>query len=40
MIDEPHTTIQDLCFSAARDITTGEPMAPCAICIAVFPTIK
>lgn len=40
MINEPHITIKDLCFSVARDITTGEPMNPCAICMAVFPTIK
>lgn len=40
MINEPHIAIKDLCFSVARDITTGEPMNPCAICMAVFPTIK
>ena len=40
MIDEPHIAISDLHFSVARDVTTGEPMNPCAICIAVFPTIK
>lgn len=40
MIDDPHTTIHDLRFSVARDITTGEPMNLCAICVAVFPTIK
>lgn len=34
------TIIHDLRFSVARDITTGEPMNPCAICVAVFPTIK
>lgn len=40
MINEPHIAIKDLCFSVARDITTGEPMNPCAICMAAFPTIK
>lgn len=40
MKDDPRVTIKDLKFSIARDITTGEPMNPCAICLAVFPTIK
>lgn len=40
LIDQPRTSINHLHFSIARDITTGEPMNPCAICLAVFPTIK
>lgn len=40
MINEPNTAINNLHFSVARDIITGEPMNPCAICTAVFPTIK
>ena len=27
-------------FSISRDITTGEPMVPCAICKFVFPDLK
>lgn len=40
MMDEPRIAINDLSFSVARDIATGEPMNPCAICMAVFATIK
>lgn len=40
MLDQHDTTIAEIIFSAALDITTGEPMEPCAICKAVFDTIE
>lgn len=40
MLDLHDTTIAEIIFSAALDITTGEPMEPCAICKAVFDTIE